>query len=116
MTPHHQPQERSWLRSLSATGLLTFLAIAAFFLIAEHRGARSRRSAIRVVPRVSHPAPAHARPARQRHAGHGAARIDRRKEVRDACRHSSVRPRPLVVLNSAVFIIFAFSFTHPHRA
>ena len=41
MTPHHQPQERSWLRSLSGLVLLTFLAIAAFFLIAEHRGARS---------------------------------------------------------------------------
>jgi len=35
---HHGPaQERSWLRSPSGLILLAFLAIAAFFLIIEHR-------------------------------------------------------------------------------
>ena len=37
MTPQHPPQERSWFWSPSGLGLLAFLAIAAFFLITEHR-------------------------------------------------------------------------------
>jgi hypothetical protein len=37
MTPHHPPQARSWLWSLGGLVLLAFLAIAAFFLITEHR-------------------------------------------------------------------------------
>ena len=36
MTPQHPPQEQSWLRSPSGLVLLAFLAIAGFFLIAEH--------------------------------------------------------------------------------
>lgn len=37
MTPQHPPPERSWLWSPSGLVLLAFLAIAAFFLITEHR-------------------------------------------------------------------------------
>jgi protein-S-isoprenylcysteine O-methyltransferase Ste14 len=37
MTPQHTPQERSWLWSPGGLVLLAFLAIAAFFLMTEHR-------------------------------------------------------------------------------
>jgi hypothetical protein len=37
MPPHEFSQERSWIRSPSGLILLAFLAIAAFFLIMEHR-------------------------------------------------------------------------------
>jgi len=37
MTPHDPPQERSWLWSPRGLVLLAFLAVAAFFLITEHR-------------------------------------------------------------------------------
>ena len=37
MPPHSPSQERSWLRSPGGLILLAFLAIAAFFLILEHR-------------------------------------------------------------------------------
>jgi hypothetical protein len=37
MTPQHPPPERSWLWSPGGLVLLAFLAIAAFFLITEHR-------------------------------------------------------------------------------
>jgi hypothetical protein len=37
MTPHDPPQERSWLWSPGGLVLLAFLAVAAFFLITEHR-------------------------------------------------------------------------------
>jgi len=37
MSPHRPPQEQRWIRSPSGLILLAFLAIAAFFLIMEHR-------------------------------------------------------------------------------
>ena len=37
MTPHDPPQERSWLWSPRGLVLLAFLAVAAFFLMTEHR-------------------------------------------------------------------------------
>jgi hypothetical protein len=37
MIHKHTPQTRSWLRTPSGVVLLVFLAIAAFFLITEHR-------------------------------------------------------------------------------
>ena len=37
MTPHHPPQERSWLWSPGGLVPLGFLDVAAFFLITEHR-------------------------------------------------------------------------------
>ncbi len=37
MTHKHTPPTRSWLRTPSGVVLLGFLAIAAFFLITEHR-------------------------------------------------------------------------------
>jgi Protein of unknown function (DUF2933) len=37
MPPHSPSRERSWLRSPGGLILLAFLAIAAFFLILEHR-------------------------------------------------------------------------------
>ena len=37
MTHKHTPPTRSWLRTPSGVVLLGFLAIAAFFLISEHR-------------------------------------------------------------------------------
>src|SRR5262249_36869809 len=77
-------------------------------------GARPRRAAVRALPLVSPPASAHAWPARQRPCrprgkpGSPAAR---------RCMMHTDTPAyglwPLVVLNAAVFILFAFSFTHP---
>jgi len=37
MIPQHPTQERRWLWSPSGLVLLAFLAVAAFFLITEHR-------------------------------------------------------------------------------
>jgi hypothetical protein len=37
MTHRHTPPTRSWLRTPSGVVLLGFLAIAAFFLVTEHR-------------------------------------------------------------------------------
>ena len=37
MTTEHHPQASRWFRSRTGTVFLVFLAIAAFFLITEHR-------------------------------------------------------------------------------
>jgi hypothetical protein len=37
MTTEQPPHDRSWIRSRSGLVLLTFLAIAAFFVLTEHR-------------------------------------------------------------------------------
>jgi hypothetical protein len=37
MTSHHSPPKRSWLWSPGGLVLLAFLAVAAFFLMTEHR-------------------------------------------------------------------------------